>query len=390
MIDPLLRYRAEFPILETTTYLISNSLGAMPRAAAAAMQEYTDVWATRGVRAWADRWWMMAREVGDEIAGLLGAAPGTVSLHQNVTQCEAVVASCFDFSGSRNKIVYTDLNFPSVMYFWEAQQARGARVHMVRTDDGVHVDTERLLDAIDEETILVPISHVIFRSSFIQDVPAIVERAHRVGTRVVLDAFQALGSVPVDVQALDVDFACGGVLKWLCGGPGTAYLYVRPDLGRTLQPSFTGWTAHADPFAFQIGATRYADPPYRFMNGTPNVPALYAAQPGLRIVAEVGVAAIREKSRRHTARLIELADARGWPVNTPRDPDRRGGTVSIEMPHSQDVCARLLERDILVDWRPKAGVRFSPHFYTKDEELDVAIAAVEEILEEVSSLKSEV
>jgi len=167
-------------------------------------------------------------------------------------------------------------------------------------------------------------------------------------------------------------------------------LYVWPDLGRTLQPSFTGWTSHADPFAFQIGATRYADPPYRFMNGTPNVPALYAAQPGLRIVAEVGVPAIREKSRRHTARLIELADARGWPVNTPRDPDRRGGTVSIEMPHSQDVCARLLERDILVDWRPKAGVRFSPHFYTNDEELDVAIAAVEEILEEVSSLKSEV
>ena len=388
MTDPLLRYRPEFPILQTTTYLISNSLGAMPRAAADAMREYTDVWATRGVRAWAECWWMLAREVGDQIAALLGGEPGTVSLHQNVTQCQAVVASCFDFSGRRNKVVYTDLNFPSVMYFWEAQRARGARVHMVKNDDGVHVNTERLLDAIDDETLLVPISHVIFRSSFIQDVKAIVDRAHRVGARVVLDAFQALGSVPVDVRALDVDFACGGVLKWLCGGPGTAYLYVRPDLGRTLQPTFTGWTGHAEPFAFEVGPTRYADPPYRFMNGTPNVPALYAARPGLGIVSEVGIAAIRDKSMRQTARLIALAEAHGWQVNTPRDPNRRGGTVSVDMPHAHEVCAKLLERDILVDFRPKAGVRFSPHFYTKDEELDNAVAAVEEILHGVPSLES--
>lgn len=380
MPDTLLKYRAEFPILETTTYLISNSLGAMPRGVADAMHEYADMWATRGVRAWADRWWMLAHEVGDQIAPLMNAASGTVSVHQNVTQCQAVVASCFDFSGRRNKIVYTDLNFPSVMYFWEAQQARGARVHMVRNDDAVHVNTERLLAAIDDETLLVPVSHVIFRSSFIQDAKAIVERAHQVGARVVLDTFQSLGSVPVDVQALDVDFACGGVLKWLCGGPGTAYLYVRPDLGRTLQPSFTGWTAHEEPFAFEIGRTRYADPPYRFMNGTPNVPALYAAQPGLRIINEVGVQRIREKSRRQTARLIALADARGWPVNTPRVPERRGGTVSIDMNNSQEVCNQLLARDILVDFRPKAGVRMSPHFYTRDEELDTAVAAVDEIL----------
>ncbi|HVH88216.1 MAG TPA: aminotransferase class V-fold PLP-dependent enzyme, partial [Terriglobales bacterium] len=202
----------------------------------------------------------------------------------------------------------------------------------------------------------------------------------RVGAHVVLDTFQSLGTVPVDVRALNVDFACGGVLKWLCGGPGTAYLYVRPDLGRKLEPRFTGWVAHEKPFHFEIGQIRYADPPYKFMNGTPNVPALYAARPGLKIISEAGLGEIREKSKRQVAKLIELADARGWRVNTPRDPEKRGGTVSIDMPNSKEVCAELLKRDVLVDWRPKAGVRMSPHFYTDDRELEIAINTVEEIL----------
>lgn len=380
MSDELLRFRPEFPILANTTYLISNSLGAMPRATQAALNEYAEIWATRGVRAWEETWWMLAQEIGGLIGGLLNAEPNTVSLHQNVTQCEAVVASCFDFSGKRNKIAYTDMNFPSVMYFWEAQQTVGARVHMVPTDDGVHVPTERLLKAIDEETLLVPISHVVFRSAYINEAKAIIERAHQVGAHVILDTFQSLGTVPVDVRDLNVDFACGGVLKWLCGGPGTAYLYVRPDLGRRLQPRFTGWVAHEKPFHFEVGPIRYAAPPYKFMNGTPNVPALYAARPGLKIIAEAGVQKIRQKSKRQVAKLIDLADARGWRVNTPRDPERRGGTVSIDMPNSKEVCAELLKRDVLVDWRPKAGVRMSPHFYTDDRELESAIGVVEEIL----------
>ncbi len=384
MPDELLRFRPEFPILANSTYLISNSLGAMPRGTQQALNEYAEVWATRGVRAWEETWWMLAHEVGGMIEHLMNAEANTVSLHQNVTQCQAVVASCFDFSGKRNKVVYTDMNFPSVMYFWEAHRAYGARVHMVATDDGIHVPTERLLDAIDETTLLVPISHVIFRSAYINDAKAIVERAHRVGAHVVLDTFQSLGTVPVDVRDLNVDLACGGVLKWLCGGPGTAYLYVRPDLGRKLEPKFTGWVAHESPFHFKTGPIRYAEPPYKFMNGTPNVPALYAARPGLKIIADAGVENIRAKSKRQVAKLIELADARGWKVNTPRDPERRGGTASIDMPNSKEVCAELLKRDVLVDWRPKAGVRMSPHFYTEDGELDAAIAAVEEILSGMS------
>ena len=382
MSDPLLRYRSEFPILERCNYMISNSLGAMPRGVYEAMKGYADVWATRGVRAWDEHWWMLALEVGNEIGALMNAPRDTVSVHQNVTTCQAVVASCFDFSGKRNKVVYSDMNFPSVMYFWEAQRAYGARVHMVKTDDGITVPTERMLDAIDEQTLLVPISHVIFRSAYINDARAIIEKAHKVGAYVVLDTFQSLGTVPVDIQALNADFACGGVLKWLCGGPGVGYLYVRPDLGRKLEPKLTGWFAHENSFEFATGPIRYADPPFRFMNGTSHIPSLEACRPGLKIINDVGVEELRKKSKRQTARLIELADHHGWRVNTPRDAEKRGGTVSIDMPDAQQVCRELLAREVMVDFRPKAGVRFSPHFYNTDAEVESAIATVEEILKQ--------
>ncbi len=380
MTDTLLRFRSEFPILERTTYMISNSLGAMPRGVYDSARAYCDIWASRGVRAWEEEWWTMAQEVGDAIGAIMNAPSGTVSLQLNVTSCQAVIASCFDFSGRRNKIVYSDMNFPSIMYFWEAQRARGARVHMVKTDDGVHVPTERILEAIDEETLLVPISHVVFRSSYIKELQPIIEKAHRVGALVVVDAFQSLGNVPLDVQALNADFAVGGVLKWLCGGAGTSYLYVRPDLAKKLQPTITGWFAHENPFDFEIGPTKYAEQPFRFMQGTSNVPGFYTAMPGLKIIREAGVENIRSKSKLMTARLIELADQRGWRVNAPRDPERRGGTVAIDMPNAKEVCAELLRRDVLVDFRPKAGVRFSPHFYNTMEEIDRAIQTVDEIL----------
>jgi kynureninase len=379
--DSLLRDRSEFPILDRTTYLISNSLGAMPRGVRDALNDYAETWGRRGVRAWEEKWWMLALDTGNCIGELMNAPANSVTIHGNVTQCQAVVASCFDFTGKRNRVVYSDLNFPSVMYFWEAQRSRGARVDMVRAANGIEVPTDRLLDAINEETLIVPVSHVIFRSSYINDAQAICEKAHRVGAHVILDTFQSLGSgVPVDVQALNVDFACGGVLKWLCGGPGTAYLYVRPDLARKLEPKFTGWLAHENPFAFEIGPTRYTQGPYRFLNGTPNIPALYAALPGLKILRGLDMAAVREKSKRLTAGIISLAERRGWRVSAPRDPERRGGTVAVDMPHSKEVCAQLLDRGILVDWRPGAGVRISPHFYNKDEEIDFAFAAVDDIL----------
>lgn len=381
--DDLLKWRSEFPILDRTTYLISNSLGAMPRGVHEGLRVYADAWSERGVRAWEESWWQLPAGVAGQIAPLIGAAPGQVSLHQNVTITQAVIASCFDFSGRRNKIVLSELEFPSIQYFYHEQRRNGARVDLVPNGDPVRLDLDRFLTAIDETTLLVPISLVLFRSAFLVDAKAIIDRARRVGAHVVLDLFQATGTVSVDVEDWGVDFAVGGVLKWLCGGPGVAYLYVREDL-QSMQPGLTGWMAHQRPFAFETGAIDACADSYRFLNGTPHIPALYACQSGLKILNAVGVAAIREKSLRLTNRLIEGAKSRGWRVNTPENPNERGGTVSVECPHAAAVCRELLAHDILVDYRPKAGIRLSPHFYNREEECDFALAQMEKILQEGS------
>jgi kynureninase len=378
--DELLEWRGEFPILDRTTYLISNSLGAMPRGVYDGMRAYADSWAERGVRAWEEGWWDMAVGVGDKIAPLIGAEPGEISLHQNVTLTQAVISSCFDFRGGRNKVVMTDLEFPSIQYFYHEQRRQGARVELVPSRDPVRIDLDKFLAAIDQTTLLVPISLVLFRSSYIVDARAIIERAHRVGAHVILDLFQASGTIPVDVRTLGADFAVGGVLKWLCGGPGVAYLYVREDLRAKLRPGLTGWLAHCRPFGFETGAIDPRDDSFRYLNGTPHIPALYACQPGLDILNRVGINAIRAKSVRMTARLLEGARSRGWRVNTPEHPAERAGTVSLDCPHAHEVCRELLARDILVDYRPQAGVRLSPHFYNREDECDFALAQMEEIL----------
>ena len=379
--DPLLGWRPQFPILERTTYLVSHSLGAMPRAAAQRLQEYTDTWATRGVRAWAEGWWRMPITVGDAVGRIIGAPPGSIVMHQNVSVCQALILSCFDFSSKRNRIVYEGLNFPSVMYVYEAHRALGAEIVTVESDDGITVPLDRYLATIDERTLLVPLSHVIFKSAFIQDVAAIVRRAHEVGALVVADLYQSAGTVPVDVGGWDVDFATGGSVKWLCGGPGAGYLYVAPRLRTKLAPRLTGWMAHRAPFAFETGAIEYADDASRFLHGTPSVPALYAAQAGYEIVTAAGVDAIRAKSVRQVQLLVDLALERGFRPHAPEDPERRGGMVILEVPHGQAVTRELLRREVIVDFRPGAGIRFSPHFYTTDDEIRRALDETRQIVD---------
>ena len=377
--DPLLRWRAEFPILANSTYMISHSLGAMPARTFQSVQEFADTWATRGIRAWEEGWWVMPITVGNLIASIIGAGEGEVGMQQNVSICQSIVTSCFDWSSPRNKLVTDGLNFPSNDYVYYGLSRQGARIVRVPSPDGLTLPVELLLDAIDEQTRLVSVSHVAFRSSYVQDLAAIVERAHAVGAMVIADLYQSAGTVPVDVRALQVDFATGGSVKWLCGGPGAGYLYVRRDLWDTLQPAATGWMAHEQPFEFAAGPIRYADNAFRFLNGTPNVPALYSARPGYEIIREIGVPAIREKSIRQTTRLIELADECGFPIHTCRDARQRGGVVTLDIPNGKEITRQLAARDVLVDYRPGAGIRIAPHFYTTDEELDGTVSAISEL-----------
>jgi kynureninase len=368
----LLDYRERFPILAETTYLISHSLGPMPAEAERRLAEYAETWSTRGVRAWGEGWWALPLTVGDQVARLIGAPPGSTVMHQNVTIAEAVVLSCFGFEGERRRIVYEEENFPSVRYLQQAQQTRGAEIV-------VCPDEEAIVDAIDERTLLVPISHVIFKTGRIQDVEPIISRAHEVGAYVVLDAYQSVGTVPLDVTALGVDFAVGGSVKWLCGGAGAAWLYVRPDLAERLEPTLVGWQAHARPFAFEP-ELEYADGAARFLTGTPNVPALYAATAGYELVEEAGIDRIRANSIRQTELFIGLLDEAGFEVVSPRESERRGGSVVVRVPDFEAVHAELDARDIICDFRPDAGLRFGPHFFTTDEEIQLAVAAIGEIV----------
>ncbi len=367
----LLDYRSEFPILAETTYLINHSLGAMPAKAEARVAEYAHTWKTRGIRAWSEGWWTMPMTVGDQIGRIVGAPPGTTVMHQNVAIAEAIVLSCFRPFGDRNRIVYERANFPSVRYLYEAQPD----LEVVICEDDAAI-----VDAIDERTLLVPVSHVLFKSGEIQDAAAIVARAHEAGAHVVLDAYQSAGVVPLDVTALDVDFAVGGSVKWLCGGPGNGWLYVRPDLAERLEPTYTGWQAHEHPFGFEE-EMRYASGAARFLTGTPNVPALYAATAGYDLIEEIGVERIRANSLRQTGLLLALADERGFEVMSPRDPGRRGGTVTVRVPEFPAVHRELAERQILCDFRPDAGIRLGPHYFSSDDELRYAIDQIAEIVE---------
>lgn len=380
-------WRGRFPILAETTYLVTHSLGAMPATVRDKLADFADQWATRGVQAWAEGWWDAPVDVGNLLGRIMNAPEGTVVMHQNVSVIAGLVGSALDFSGRRNKVVYTDQNFPTNMYVWEGFRRHGARIEVVESDPGGIVPTERLLEAIDEETLIVPVSHVLFRSSFVQDARAICQRAREVGALVLLDTYQALGTLPIDVQELGVDMACGGSVKWLCGGPGAGYLYVREDLQERLAPIITGWAAHAAPFAFELGEQRFAEGARRFLHGTPAVACLLHASAGYEVVSEVGVDAIRAWSIHLNETLRADLAERGFTTFGPTDPELRGGTLTVELAeeeHGRAFVKALAERGILLDYRPEAGLRVSPHFYTREEEL----AEFAEVLAELRETKA--
>ncbi len=368
--DALVATRSEFPTLQKGVHLISHSLGAMPRAAREHATRFLDEWENDSINSWL-RWLPAVRELSDLVAKVIGVDAGTVVMLPNVSTVQSVVASCFTFGdkAKRNKIVYDDLNFSTVHYVWQQQQRRGAELCVVKSRDGIHAPIEELLEAIDERTLLVPISHVLFRSSAMYDARRVIEHAHKMGAKVLLDCYQSAGTVPLALKDWNCDMACGGSVKWACGGPGAAYLYVRRDLLPTLEPMATGWFSHAEPFAFDMGPMRYATDPWRMIGGTPAMPAIYTARAGWEIVQRLGVDSIRNKSLRQTKLLRELVQERGFTVNTPVADEARGGTICFDFAGAEAVSRELSRRKFFHDYRPRCGLRVSPHFYTTDEEI---------------------
>lgn len=369
-LDPsLAEYRADYPILAETTYMNSNSMGAMPGAARQAIGAYFDAWQQQGVEAWGP-WQEFIDETADTVARLMGGVPGRTTLNQNVAFFQAQVASALDLSGPKNKVVSEALMFPNVLYVWEGFcRAAGAELCLVPSDDGIDIPTERILDAIDDRTAMVTLSHAVYVSGALLDIEAICRRAHEVGARVMVDVYQTLGTVPFDVQAWGADIVVGGSHKWLCGGPGTCFMYVRPDVAPELAPAITGWMAHRDPFAFAPAPIELSDGPWRFMGGTPSVPAYYVAREAYRNLEAITIPRIRAHNLALSQTVIARADEAGLTVHSPRDDAARTGFVAVDFPGSEAASATLIAEHYKHDWRPGCGLRIGPHFYSTEAEV---------------------
>ena len=376
--DSLLEYRSQFPALEQCVHFISHSLGCVPAQAKEDLGEFFELWQTKSITAWSD-WLPEVDRAAERISKIISAPQGSVIMHQNVSNVMSVLASCLEYTPERNKVVYEQLMFPTVSYVWQAEKRRGADCVLVPSQDGVTIDVDAMCAAIDEKTLVVPIQHVVFSSAYIQDVKKICARAKEVGAHVILDCYQSIGTVPLDVVDLGVSFATGGSVKYVCGGPGAAWLYVRPDLIEKFAPRVTGWFGNEAPFAFTMPEQTYAETAWRYMGGTPAIAALYQSRAGQRIIGEIGVRKIREKSLAMTQTCINWVDELGMTLRSPRPEAQRGGSVVFDFTGAADVCRELNRRKFFCDHRPGAGIRIAPHFYTKASEIELFFAELKKI-----------
>jgi len=381
--------RKEFPILEQCIYLISNSLGAVPYRAKDYLESFYSMWAREGVSAWEREWWDLSRKVGNQVAFLLGAGRDEVTMAANATLCHWIALST-QFKAAqadknkRNRIIMTEHDFPSVIYAVKRiSDFTGWEIEVIESQGQPGIDVEAVLHKIDERTLIVATSHVYFKSAYIQDIKKIASKARDAGALTLIDGYHAPGVIPVDVKQLDVDFYIGGCLKWLCGGPGNAFLYVRPELAGKLEPHLTGWFAHRQPFHFSQ-EMNYTQGSYRFMSGTPPIPCLYTARAGLEIIREIGIPEIRKKSLALTRLILGEIENRDFHPFTPQEENQRAGAVSFGLPHAFAVKQALGQRSIKVDFRKGEGkepdvLRIGPHFYTKEEEIEILFREIEAI-----------
>ena len=376
--ESLIEYRAQFPALETCVHLISHALGCVPARAKDDLAEFFELWARKSISAWSD-WLPEVDRAAERIGRIISAPKGSVIMQQNVSGVMAMLASCLEYEPTRNKVVYEALQFPSVSYVWQAEARRGATCVLVPSLDGITIDTDAMCAAIDEHTLVVPISHVVFSSAYVQDVKKICARAKAVGAHVILDCYHSVGTVPLDVVDLGVSFACGGSVSYLCGGPGAAWLYVRPDLIERFAPRVTGWFGNEAPFAFTMPAQSYADNAWRYMGGAPAIAALYQSRAGQAIIGEIGVRKIRAKSLVMTQMCIDWIDELGLELHSPRPEASRGASVVFDFVGAADVCRELNRRAFFCDHRPGVGIRIAPHFYTKPSEIELFFGELKKI-----------
>ncbi len=377
--EDLLGRRDDYPILSRKTYLASHTLGAMHRRTPERLAEFTTSWAEHGVVAW-ERWVPEVERVADLVGSLVGAPPGTTVLRQNVADLLGDLVASLSWRGTRNRVVTSALEWPGSLHTWsQIGRLGGEAVVIAAQADGLGFDIQQLVDAIDERTLLVECSHVLFRTATVVDLAPIVEKAHAVGALVAVDGYQAAGTLAVDVVALDVDLYLGGSVKYLSGGPGNGWMYAAPHVSELLEPVTAGWFGQLAPFAFDP-ENAYAPGVRRFAGGTPGVCAAYAAEPAYAALADIGMQRVRERSLSLTQPLLEAALERGFTVRSPHDPHHRGGHVTIDPGDAERVHDALVVRGTVVDHRPGVGIRVAPHFYnTLDEALGV-LDAMSEVL----------
>ena len=381
----LLEIRNEFPILKKCIYLISNSLGAVPSGTRAQLEKFYKMWSELGVSAWEEEWWDLARNMGAELAAFLKAQKQSVTMMTSSSQAHWVALSTQfnDRGGKRNKIVMTEHDFPSTLYaVKKIADFMNWEVELVKHRGREGIEAGEIARHIDERTLFVAVSHVLFKSAFVLDIKSIAEKARENGAITLIDGYHGPGAIPIDLTGSGVDFYIGGCLKWLCGGPGNAFLYSNPQSVQRYEPMLTGWFAHQTPFAFDL-TMKYTEDSYRFMSGTHPIPCLYAALSGLSIIKKVGIRQIRRKSLKMTDLLIRKARDRDFHVFTPMEHDKRGGAVSMGIPHAFQVKQALDAERIKVDFR-KGGlgepdvIRIGPHFYNETSEIDVLFEKIDE------------
>ncbi len=373
-VHPLSRYRTEFPIFRDRIYLNTCSLGPLGARARRKVTEFLDTWQARGAAAWYDDWWGALSELRARYGRVVGAEARNIALAPSVSAAVAGVASALDYA-KRPRVVVTSLDFPTVVYQWLAKRPHGVEVVVVESPDQVSVPVEAIARAVDERTALVATSHVYFTSGAIQDVAAVAEVAHRRGAFCLIDAYQSVGQVPVDAPALGVDFLIAGGLKWLLGGTGIVFCYVRDGLAPALTPTVAGWFGHRDQFAFEPRALEFHDDARRFEQGTPALAAVYTQLGGLEYIEEIGVPAIRQVTAGLTEDLVARARSAGFRPKVAATPDARSAIVMLPARDPAAAVLHLAQAGVVADARP-GHVRLSPFFYNRQDD---HVAALERL-----------